>query len=98
MSLRYLKKEVRDGIDFSHKLQSFLQVDFNTLAIKGSYRVMLSFVVFKLKYLKSIFVKIELSVDSVSRSKKLLVHKIHILEQHYSYIYIFRSYQGESSS
>ena len=36
MSLQYLKKEVRDEVDFLHvdKHQSFLQVDFNTLGIK----------------------------------------------------------------
>ena len=38
MSLQYLKKEVRDEVDFLHadKHQSFLQVDFNTLGIKVS--------------------------------------------------------------
>ena len=43
MSLQYLKKEVRDEVDFLHadKHQSFLQVDFNTLGIKVSYKVIL---------------------------------------------------------
>ena len=43
MSLQYLKKEVRDEVDFLHadKHQSFLQVDFN-LGIKVSYKVILS--------------------------------------------------------
>ena len=38
MSLQYLKKEIRDEVDFLHadKNQSFLQVDFNTLGIKVS--------------------------------------------------------------
>ena len=38
MSLQYLKKEVRDEVDFLHvdKHQSFLQVDFNTLGIKDT--------------------------------------------------------------
>ena len=41
MSLQYLKKEVKDEVDFLHadKHQSFLQVDFNTLGIKFSYKV-----------------------------------------------------------
>ena len=41
MSLQYLKKEVRDEVDFLHvdKHQSFLQVDFNTLGIKVFYKV-----------------------------------------------------------
>ena len=45
MSLQYLKKEVRDEVDFLHadKHQSFLQVHFNTLGIKVSYKMMLSF-------------------------------------------------------
>ena len=36
MSLQYLRKEVRDEVDFLHadKHQSFLQVDFNTLDIE----------------------------------------------------------------
>ena len=36
MSSHYLKKEVRDEVDFVHadKHQSSLQVDFNTLSIK----------------------------------------------------------------
>ena len=36
MSLQYLKKDVRDELDFLHadKHQSFLQVNFNTLSIK----------------------------------------------------------------
>ena len=41
MYLKYLKKEVRDEVDFLHadKHQSFLQVNFNTLGIKGSYNI-----------------------------------------------------------
>ena len=44
MSLQYLKKEVRDEVDFLHadKHQSFLHVDFNTLDIKDFYKVILS--------------------------------------------------------
>ena len=43
MSLQYLKKEIRDEVDFLHvdKHQSSLQVDFNTLGIKVSYKVVL---------------------------------------------------------
>ena len=38
MSLQYLKKEVQDEVGFlpADKHQNFLQVDFNTLGIKGS--------------------------------------------------------------
>ena len=44
VSLQYLKKELRAKNDFLHadKHQSFLQVDFNTLGIKVSYKVILS--------------------------------------------------------
>ena len=44
MSLQYLKKGIRNEVDFLHadKHQSFLQVDFNTLGIKVSYQVILS--------------------------------------------------------
>ena len=43
MSLQYLKKEARDDVGFLHtdRLQSFLQVEFNTLGIKVSYKVIL---------------------------------------------------------
>ena len=41
MSLQYLKKEVKDEVDFLHvdKHQSFLKVYLNTWGIKVSYRV-----------------------------------------------------------
>ena len=44
MSLQYVKKELSDENDSLHadKHQSFLQVDFNTLGIKVSYKVILS--------------------------------------------------------
>ena len=44
MFLQYLKKEVRDDVDFFHadKYQSFLQVDFNTFGIRVSFRLILS--------------------------------------------------------
>ena len=44
MSLQYLKKEVRDKVDLLHvdEHESFIQVDFNTLGIKVSYKVILS--------------------------------------------------------
>ena len=44
MSLQYLKKEVRNEVDFlnTDKYQSLLQVGFNTLGIKVFHRVILS--------------------------------------------------------
>ena len=40
-NLQCLKKEVRDEVDFlqTDKYQNFLQVYFNTLGIKVSYKV-----------------------------------------------------------
>ena len=44
MPLQYLKKEVRDEVDFlrADKHQNFPQVDFNTSSIKVFYKVILS--------------------------------------------------------
>ena len=44
ITLQYLKKEVRDEVDFlcADKHQSFLEVDFSTLGNKVSYKVVLS--------------------------------------------------------
>ena len=52
MILRHLKKEVRDEVDFlnADKHQIFLQVDFNTVGIKVSYKVILSFLMDMIKH------------------------------------------------
>ena len=44
ISLQYLKKKIRDEVEFWHadKHQSFLQVDFKTLGIRASYKIILS--------------------------------------------------------
>ena len=44
ITLQYLKKEVRDEVDFlrADKHQNFLEVDFSTLGNKVSYKVVLS--------------------------------------------------------
>ena len=50
---KLLKEEVRDEVDILHaERQSFLQVDFNTLAIKVSYKVILTLLIVILKVLK----------------------------------------------
>ena len=43
LSVQYLKKEVRDEVNFLHadKYQSHLQIDFNTLGTKIGYKVIL---------------------------------------------------------
>ena len=45
MFLQNLKKDVRDEVDFlfANNFQSFMQVDFGTLGITFSYKVILSF-------------------------------------------------------
>ena len=55
MSIQYLKNEVRDEIDFLHadEYQSFLQVDFNTLGIKVSYRLILPLLMGMIKHSQS---------------------------------------------
>ena len=63
-------KEVRDEVEFLHadKHQSFLQGDFNTLGIKGSYKVILSSLVGMIKhshtwhFLKEIHVSVCFSI------------------------------------
>ena len=56
VSLQYLIKEkVIDEVDFLHadKHQSFLQVDFNTLDIKFSYKIILSLLMAMTKHFES---------------------------------------------
>ena len=56
MSLQYLKKEVRDEVDFLHadKHQSELQVDFNTFGTKVSYKVILSLLMSMKRYIMAV--------------------------------------------
>ena len=55
MSLQYLKKEVRDEVDFLDvdKHQSLLQIDFNTLDINVSYKMILSLLMGMIKHSQS---------------------------------------------
>ena len=55
MSLQYLKKELWDEFNFLYtdKHQSFLQVDFNTLGSKVSYKVILSLLMCMIKHSRS---------------------------------------------
>ena len=55
MSLQYPKKEVRDEVDFLHagKHQNLLQVDFNNLSTKFFYKVILSYLMGRIKYSQS---------------------------------------------
>ena len=55
MLLQYLKREVRDEVDFlnADKHQSFLQVDFNTFGIKISYSVILALLMGTIRHSQS---------------------------------------------
>ena len=55
ISLQYLKMEVRDEVEFLHadKYQDLLQVDFNTLSTKVSYKVISSLLMSMMKHSKS---------------------------------------------
>ena len=55
MPLQYLKKEVRDEIDFlqAEQHQNFLQVDFNTLSTRFFYKVILSLLMGMIKHSQS---------------------------------------------
>ena len=55
MSLQYRKKEVSDEVEFLHvdNHQSYLQVNFNTLGIKVSYKVILSLLMSTIKHSQS---------------------------------------------
>ena len=48
MPLQYLKQEARDKVDFLHADKQ--QVDFSTLGIKVSYKVILSLLIGMIKY------------------------------------------------
>ena len=51
--LQYLKKEVRDGEEHADNDQSFLQVNFTTLGIKVSYKVILQLLMGMIKHSQS---------------------------------------------
>ena len=55
MFLQYLKKEVRDEVNFLHadKHQNYLQGDFNTLGPKVSYKLVLSLLMSMIKHSQS---------------------------------------------
>ena len=55
MSLQCLKTEIQDEVDILHadKHQNFLQVNFTTLGIKVSYKVILSLLMGMIKHFES---------------------------------------------
>ena len=80
MSLQYLKKEVREEIDFldTDKHQSVLQDDFNTLDIKVSYRVILSLLMSMTKHSQSTQSnKFAISLQYLKKEVRDGVHFLH---------------------
>ena len=80
MSLKYLKKEFRDEVDFLHgdKHQCFVQVDFNTLGIKVSYKVILSLLIGMIKHSQSTQSnKFAISLQYLKKQVRAAVHFLH---------------------
>ena len=73
MSLQYLEKEVRYEVDIldADKCQSFLQVYFNILGIKGSYKVVLLLLMGMIKYSRSNQSNKFCNTFTISQKKKL---------------------------
>ena len=97
MSLRYLKKEGRDEVDFLHadKHQSFLQVDFSTLGIKVSYKVILSLLIGISSILKVLKVTSLQYLFNISKKKfRNGVHFLHA-DKHQSFYKLALSFLME---
>ena len=73
MSLQYLEKEVRYEVDIldADKCQSFLQVYFKILGIKGSYKVVLLLLMGMIKYSRSNQSNKFCNTFTISQKKKL---------------------------
>ena len=80
---QYLKKDVRDELQINVK--SFLQVDFNTLVIKVSYKVILSLLMGMIKHSQS--TQSNKFVISVQYPKKEVRNEIHFshVDKHQSF-------------
>ena len=79
---QYPKKDVRDELHFwyADKHQSFLQVDFNTLVIKVSYKMILSLLMGMIKHSQS--TQSNKFVISVQYPKKEVRNEIHFSQIH----------------
>ena len=83
MSLQYLKKEVRNEVDFlqADKHQSWLEVEFNTSGIKVSYNVILLLLMGMIKHPQStqsnkflIFLRISKKELAIKLFKKSMIN------------------------
>ena len=80
MSLQYLKKKVGDEVEFLHadKNESLQQVDFNTLGIKVSYKVILSLLMSMFKHSQSTQSdKFAISLQYLKKEVRDEVHFLH---------------------
>ena len=73
MPLQYLKKEVRDEVDFLHvdKDQCSLQVDYNTFGIKYAYKVILSLLLGMIKHSQNTQSNRFANIFTISQKKKI---------------------------
>ena len=81
MFLQYLKSEVRDEVYFLYpdKHQRFLQVDFNVLAIKVSYKVILSLLLGMIKHSQSAQCnKFALFLRYIKKEGTIGAHSFHV--------------------
>ena len=81
MFLQYLKSQVRDEVYFLYpdEHQRFLQVDFNILAIKVSYKVILSLLLDMIKYSQSAQSnKFALFLRSIKNEGTNGAHSLHV--------------------
>ena len=80
------QKEVRDEVDFLHaKHQSFLQVDYNTLDIKFSYKVILALLMDMIKHSQSTeSKKFAISLQYLEKEVRDGVHFLHA-DKHQSF-------------
>ena len=86
ISFQYIKKEVRDEVDFLHvKYQSFLQIDFMTLFIEVSYKMILSLLMGMIKQSQiTQSNKFAISLQYLKKEVKNGVHFLHA-DKHQSF-------------
>ena len=87
MSLQYLEKKVIDEVDFLHadKYQVSFKLDFNTLSIKVSYKVILSLLIGMIKHSwRTQSNRIAISLQYLKKEIKNGVHFLHA-DKHQSF-------------
>ena len=97
MPLRYLKKEFRDDVHFSHadKHQSFGKIDINTLGMNVSCKVILSMLMGMIKQSQNPQNnKFAISLQYVEKEVRNDVHFLHA-EKHQSFYKLALSFSME---